>query len=161
MVVAGIAEIDQHARSAEVLYEIVQKRRVLLVLLLRQVQQDGSVGKHINPEISADVLLALLQGMRVIGKVGVFPEDTRAFVDHAMRVISWHAFHGNQARYVSRPHCRRHADGRDHCLIRLDDHGVAPRQRADAFGLPSFSLTPRRVLVVFPLLSVAALIPQG
>jgi len=88
MVVAGIADIDQDARPAQILQAIILRRRATLVSLLQEGRADKSLDMDIAPEASADVLLALLQGMRVIGKVGAFPVDTRAFVERAMRVIA-------------------------------------------------------------------------
>ncbi|WP_026019841.1 TetR/AcrR family transcriptional regulator [Komagataeibacter europaeus] len=87
MVVAGIADLDQVGRAAELLRAQLSARRTLLTRLVTEGQRDGSVVTRGAPQIVAEVLLALLQGMRVVGKGERLTEDADAFVVHALSVL--------------------------------------------------------------------------
>lgn len=59
----------------------------LLGRLIRLGQKDGSIASAINPEASARVLLSLIQGFRIVGKVGRSRADMLATADQAMRLL--------------------------------------------------------------------------
>jgi AcrR family transcriptional regulator len=87
LLVAGIAELPQFSRVDVVLRGQLVRRRDLLARLVAQGQNDGSITTASAPTTVADLLLALLQGMRVLGKAGSFSEDPDAFVALALKVL--------------------------------------------------------------------------
>ena len=88
MVVAGVAEIDNVGGTADVLRATLARRRTMLAALIEDGRRDGSIATGAaEPGVVADLLLALLQGMRVVGKGGLFGEDARAFVALALKVL--------------------------------------------------------------------------
>lgn len=88
MVISGIAEIDLLAApAAATLRDVLKRRRALLVELVREGQRDGSVKTAASADVAADLLLSLLQGMRVVGKGGLFPEQAGPLVALALRVL--------------------------------------------------------------------------
>jgi len=87
MVVSGITDLDQVGRGADVLRAQIARRRDLLVRLVVEGQGDGSIGARAEPEALAAVLLALLQGMRVLGKAGGLAAEPDAFVARALRTL--------------------------------------------------------------------------
>jgi hypothetical protein len=60
----------------------------LLRQLLRQGQEDGSVAQHIDVTAVARVLLAVLQGFRLIGKSGRTRNDMVAAADQALKLLT-------------------------------------------------------------------------
>lgn len=60
----------------------------LLRQLLRQGQQDGSVAQDIDVAAMARVLLAVLQGFRLIGKSGRTRNDMMAAADQALKLLA-------------------------------------------------------------------------
>jgi len=73
---------------------IAQKVSTALVLnekrlreIIQQAQQDGSVPKEIDAATTARLMLALVQGMRVLGKIGQTREDMMALVDASMKLL--------------------------------------------------------------------------
>jgi hypothetical protein len=87
MVVTGITEIDQVGSAADRLRAILACRRALLAQLVAAGQEDGSITSKSDPARVADVLLTLLQGMRVVGKAALFPEKAEDFVALALKVL--------------------------------------------------------------------------
>jgi AcrR family transcriptional regulator len=87
LLVTGIAELPQFSRVDVVLRAQLARRRDLLVGLVTQGQNDGSITTSSAPTTVADLLLALLQGMRVLGKAGSFTEEADAFVALALKVL--------------------------------------------------------------------------
>lgn len=87
MVVAGIADLDQVGRAAEPLGKQLSARRTLLTQLVLEGQRDGSVTTGDAPSVVAEVLLALLQGMRVIGKGEQLTGEADAFIACALRIL--------------------------------------------------------------------------
>lgn len=55
--------------------------------LVRLGQADGSIARALDPVALARTLLCLLQGMRVVGKVGASPEAMHAVVEQGMRLL--------------------------------------------------------------------------
>lgn len=87
LVVAGIADLDQVGRSADVLCNQLSNRRKMLFDLIADGQRDGSIAKHTDPRVTAELLLALLQGMRVVGKGGTLTEHGEAFIAQALKLL--------------------------------------------------------------------------
>ena len=87
MVVAGIADLEQLGETAKVLRATLVRRRMMLTELVALGQRDGSIATLSTPEAVADVLLVLLQGMRLVGKGRAFPHDAGAFVAIALKVL--------------------------------------------------------------------------
>jgi TetR/AcrR family transcriptional regulator, transcriptional repressor for nem operon len=87
MVVAGVGELDQLGDSATVLRTTLARRRAALKQLIEEGRSDGSITTAEDAGQLADVLLALLQGMRVVGKGGQFPADGDAFVRLALKLL--------------------------------------------------------------------------
>ncbi|OZI19210.1 TetR family transcriptional regulator [Bordetella genomosp. 9] len=59
----------------------------LLRTLLREGQRDGSIAADISVSAMSSVLLAVLQGFRVIGKSGRTAKEMRRAADEAMRLL--------------------------------------------------------------------------
>ena len=75
-------EIAEHITSA------LQHMENLLRRLIRLGQKDDSIPSAIDPEATARVLLSLLQGFRVIGKVSRSRAQMMAAADQAMRLLT-------------------------------------------------------------------------
>ena len=87
LLVAGVAELPQFSRVGDALRGQLAQRRDLLARLVAQGQADGSITTASDPATVADVLLALLQGMRVLGKASAFSDDADAFIALALKVL--------------------------------------------------------------------------
>jgi TetR/AcrR family transcriptional regulator, transcriptional repressor for nem operon len=87
LVVAGITDLDQIGRAADMLRSQLAKRRSMLIELVAEGQRDGSVAEDVSPQDTAEVLLALLQGMRVVGKAGTLTDNRDAFVSRALKLL--------------------------------------------------------------------------
>lgn len=58
-----------------------------LVALMREAHADESVPSRVNPAITAQLLLCVVQGMRVVGKTGRTRPEMEAVVEDAMRLL--------------------------------------------------------------------------
>ncbi|NVN10347.1 TetR/AcrR family transcriptional regulator [Nguyenibacter vanlangensis] len=87
LIVAGIADIDQVGQAADILRAQISSRQTMLSRLIEEGQRDGSIAAKGDACAIATVLLALLQGMRVVGKAGEFTEDGEIFVARALRIL--------------------------------------------------------------------------
>ena len=88
MVVAGVSEIDLIGEdAAATIRTVLGRRRDMLADLVAVGQADGSIASASPPALVADLLLNLIQGMRVVGKGGLFPADADALIDLALRVL--------------------------------------------------------------------------
>jgi AcrR family transcriptional regulator len=87
LVVAGITELDQVGRAADMLRSQLARRRNMLLELVAKGQRDGSIATHASPQVAAEVLLALFQGMRVVGKGDRLTDDGDAFVSRALKIL--------------------------------------------------------------------------
>lgn len=87
MVVSGLADIDLVGEAASVLRHQLARRKRWLVALLTEGQSDGSVARSLDVDATADTLLALLQGMRIVGKAGMMEDDPRPLVASALRLL--------------------------------------------------------------------------
>ncbi|WP_115717782.1 TetR/AcrR family transcriptional regulator [Gallaecimonas mangrovi] len=87
MVVAGVTHIDQLGAVGPCLTQQLAERRAALLALIEQGQQDGSIASNTDARITAEILLALLQGMRVVGKAEILTADGEAFVAQALKLL--------------------------------------------------------------------------
>lgn len=87
MVVAGLLELDRLGDTAGTLRHTLECRRIMLARLVADGQLDGSIRTPDAPEAVADLLLALLQGMRVLGKGDLFPADADGFVRLGLKLF--------------------------------------------------------------------------
>ena len=87
LVVAGIADLDQVGRAADILRRQLSTRRAMLIELVAEGQRDGSIAMDTDPRVAAELLLALLHGMRVVGKGGTLTERDEIFVAQALKVL--------------------------------------------------------------------------
>jgi TetR/AcrR family transcriptional regulator, repressor for uid operon len=61
-----LGEVGRNAKLRKILQEGSRKRRVLLAELLRQGQQKGPIDPSLKPDATAAILLALLDGVRMM-----------------------------------------------------------------------------------------------
>jgi hypothetical protein len=60
----------------------------MLAHLIRQGQADGSIKNHVDAEVTAQMLLCLTQGMRVVGKTGRSRAQMQAVVATALKALA-------------------------------------------------------------------------
>lgn len=87
MVVGAITELGQLGDTANIVRNMLVRRRATLCQLIAEGQRDGSVLTLEEPADVADALLALLSGMRLMGKAELFPADEEAFVRLALKLL--------------------------------------------------------------------------
>jgi TetR/AcrR family transcriptional repressor of nem operon len=68
--------------------ETMARTEALLVDLIRLGKLDGSIASDVDERSAARLMLCLLQGMRVVGKVGRSERDMTAVVGAALRAVS-------------------------------------------------------------------------
>jgi TetR/AcrR family transcriptional regulator, transcriptional repressor for nem operon len=66
---------------------LLSAREARLARFIREGQTDGSVRPHVDPDVTARVLICVLQGMRVIGKAGRDDAEMVAIVEDALRLL--------------------------------------------------------------------------
>ncbi|WP_427309589.1 TetR/AcrR family transcriptional regulator [Cupriavidus sp. H39] len=66
----------------------LSRNEALLAELIRQGQEDGSISAHVNVEATAQMLLCLTQGMRVVGKTGRSREQMQAVAAVALKALA-------------------------------------------------------------------------
>lgn len=89
LMVAGIAEKENFSFVSDILRDQIASRRRIIGSLVAQGQRDGSVASTAPPAIVADILIALLYGMRVLGKANAFITEAQAetWVSSALKVL--------------------------------------------------------------------------
>ncbi|HDU3466537.1 MULTISPECIES: TetR/AcrR family transcriptional regulator [Klebsiella] len=87
MVVSGITNIDHLGTVADILKTQLLKRRSALEDLIEQGKQDGSIATTTNVTAAAEIILALLQGMRVTGKISVLTGNIDDFIAQALKIL--------------------------------------------------------------------------
>ena len=89
LVVGSAAELATYdAGMAARVAAALQRVEVLLRDLVRLGQKDGSIPSGIDADASARALLCLLQGFRVIGKLGRTRTEMMAAVNQALRLLT-------------------------------------------------------------------------
>ncbi|WP_380178819.1 TetR/AcrR family transcriptional regulator [Kalamiella sp. sgz302252] len=87
LVVSGAIELQQlDAELSALVKEALKRNQRLLVQLIEQGQQDGSINAQHDAEALSGVLFCLVQGMRVAGKSGEIPASDRLIVT-ALRLL--------------------------------------------------------------------------
>jgi TetR/AcrR family transcriptional regulator, transcriptional repressor for nem operon len=74
-------EIAQRVATA------IDKKESLMAELIRQGQSDGSIPTTVDSNATAQLMLCLLQGMRVVGKIGRTRTKMLGVVDIAMKTL--------------------------------------------------------------------------
>lgn len=89
LMVAGIAEKENFSFVSDILREQIASRRRTLGDLVTLGQHDGSIASGTPPAIVADLLIALLYGMRILGKAEAFvtEAEAEAWVSSALKVL--------------------------------------------------------------------------
>ncbi|MGF9565331.1 TetR/AcrR family transcriptional regulator [Neorhizobium sp. JUb45] len=75
------AEADARVARSQAGFETLFER------LVREGQADGSIGTHIDPQVTAHLLYAVIQGMRVIGKGGQDFARATATAEAALKIL--------------------------------------------------------------------------
>ncbi|KWH62891.1 transcriptional regulator [Burkholderia anthina] len=73
---------------ADIVHKSMQRVERLLRDLIRQGQADGSVDATLNAQATSSCLFAMVQGLRVVGKLGQRRSDMSMLVDEAMRLLN-------------------------------------------------------------------------
>lgn len=76
------ADVAQRVKTA------LRKAEALMMQLIREGQEDGSIPAAIDSKVTARLMLCLLQGMRVIGKTGRSRTEMTAVADAALKLLS-------------------------------------------------------------------------
>lgn len=87
MIVSGITDIDRLGTVAGILEKQLSKRRRDLEDLITEGKRDGSISITTNVTAAAEVILALLQGMRVTGKASTLTSNGDDFVAQALKLL--------------------------------------------------------------------------
>ena len=87
LMVAGIGEISKFSFAGDVLHGQLARRQELLTEVIAQGKAEGSITASAEPAVVASFLLALLYGMRVVGKADAFTDDVEAFIRVALKVL--------------------------------------------------------------------------
>lgn len=82
---AGIATFDEEIATK--VKTALERNESMLRELLRLGQSDGSIDTRINATAVAQFALCLLQGMRVVGKVGASKAQMISVVEQALKVL--------------------------------------------------------------------------
>ncbi|RON57841.1 TetR/AcrR family transcriptional regulator [Pseudomonas frederiksbergensis] len=64
-----------------------QQREAQLRRLIEEAQRDGSVRTDLDAALTAKLLMAIQQGMRILGKTGAIGDDMQRLVPEAMRLF--------------------------------------------------------------------------
>ena len=89
LVVAAVAESSTYdPEMAGLVATALRRVEAQLRGLIELGQVDGSIPPHVDGEIAARTLLCVLQGLRVVGKVGRNRTEMMAVVEQAMRVMA-------------------------------------------------------------------------
>ncbi|WP_406871185.1 TetR/AcrR family transcriptional regulator (plasmid) [Thioclava sp. 'Guangxiensis'] len=87
MVVSGVADLDLVGDAATILRNQLATRRDRLEQLINEGHSDGSISKEVDPATTAALLLAMQQGMRILGKVELMKMDSGTLVAGALRLL--------------------------------------------------------------------------
>ncbi|TWF52962.1 TetR/AcrR family transcriptional regulator [Neorhizobium alkalisoli] len=75
------AETDERVRLSQ------SRLEAFFEGIIRQGQADGSVGGHIDPEATARLLYAVVQGLRIAGKAGQDQARAMAIAEAALKIL--------------------------------------------------------------------------
>jgi hypothetical protein len=82
---AELATFDEEV--AQRVAVAVEKSEALMVELIREGQSDRSIPKTVDSKATAQLMLCLLQGVRVVGKIGRSRAKMLGIVDVAMKTL--------------------------------------------------------------------------
>jgi TetR/AcrR family transcriptional regulator, transcriptional repressor for nem operon len=88
LVVGTAAELS--TLDAEVAQRVTASLRgteKLIVDLIRQGQEDGSIAPSVDREVTGRLMLCVLQGMRVVGKIGRSRTEMTGVADAALKLL--------------------------------------------------------------------------
>ena len=85
--VSGMNELLHFVHADAALRDQLAQRRVMLARLVQRGHADGSITTTSEPAVVAEMLIALLSGMRVLGKSGSFTQQGDAFVALALKLL--------------------------------------------------------------------------
>ena len=89
LVVAAAAELSTYdPEMAGLVAAALRRVEVRVRDLIQLGQADGSIPPHVDGEVAAATLLCVLQGLRIVGKVGRSRAEMMAVVEQAMRVLA-------------------------------------------------------------------------
>ncbi len=89
IVVGGAAELATlESAMAQRVIAVLRESERLLVDLIHQGRADGSISSTVDSAATARLVLCLLQGMRIAGKVGRSRKEMMEVVDTAMKLLS-------------------------------------------------------------------------
>lgn len=87
-VIVGIAELSTFdAETAQLVTAALASIEALIADLIRQGQADGSISTAIDGEVTARLMLCVLQGLRVVGKTGRSRAAMTAVAEAAMKLL--------------------------------------------------------------------------
>ena len=88
LVVAAAAELSTFdPEMADLVAAALGRVEARLLGLVRLGQADGSIPSYLEAVVTAGALLCVLQGLRVVGKVGRTRAELMAVVEQALRVL--------------------------------------------------------------------------
>jgi len=88
LVIVGAVELTSTDRAiAQKVTNALKLNERRLREIIQQGQRDGSIAKGVDPTTTAKLMLALVQGMRVLGKTGQKRDAMMAVVDTAMKLL--------------------------------------------------------------------------
>jgi AcrR family transcriptional regulator len=88
LVVGTAVELGAYdAEAAERVHRSMIRTETILEALVREGQADGSIAPGIDPVATARLLLSILYGLRVLGKTGPTPEQSRSVVETALKLL--------------------------------------------------------------------------
>jgi TetR/AcrR family transcriptional regulator, transcriptional repressor for nem operon len=88
LVVGSAAElVTFDAEVAQRVTAALRRNEKLMADLIRQSQADGSIPATIDSETTGRLMMCLLQGMRVAGKIGRSRAEMSAVADAAMKLL--------------------------------------------------------------------------
>ena len=83
---AELATFDEEV--AQRVAAAVESSEALMVQLIHEGQSDGSIPKTVDSRATAQLMLCLLQGVRVVGKIGRSRSKMLGIVDIAMKTLA-------------------------------------------------------------------------
>lgn len=88
LVVASAVELATSDEETEGrVRQVIERYECRLANFVREGQEDGSIASHVDPAAVADLVMCVMQGMRVTGKVGRTRSRLARVVETAMRVL--------------------------------------------------------------------------